>query len=102
MLKFRSYSCLSKQNKSTSKFKINIGLGHENAWRIWSSQKWTYEMMIPYNTKSMYRIDWINGMIWLGYFMAGIMWHLNKQIYHCNKKYGKTMLMLDYHSVQCS
>jgi hypothetical protein len=23
-------------------------------------------------------------MIWLGYFMAGIMWHLNKQIYHCN------------------
>jgi hypothetical protein len=20
-------------------------------------------------------IDWINGMIWLGYFMAGIMWH---------------------------
>ena len=23
-------------------------------------------------------------MIWLGYFMAGIiMWHLNKQIYHC-------------------
>ena len=42
-----------------------------------------------YNTKSMYRIDWINGMIWLGYFMAGIMWHLNKQIYHCKKKYGK-------------
>jgi hypothetical protein len=24
-----------------------------------------------YNTKSMYRIDWINGMICLGYFMAG-------------------------------
>jgi hypothetical protein len=35
MLKFRSDSCLSKQNKSASKFKINIGLGHENAWRIW-------------------------------------------------------------------
>jgi hypothetical protein len=29
-------------------------------------------------------MDWINGMIWLGYFMAGKMWHLNKQIYHCN------------------
>jgi hypothetical protein len=28
-------------------------------------------------------------MTWLGYFMAGIMWHLNKQIYHCKKKYGK-------------
>jgi hypothetical protein len=37
----------------------------------------------------MYRIDWINGMICLGYFMAGIMWHLNKQIYHCKKKYEK-------------
>jgi len=37
MLKFRSDSCLSKQNKSASKFKINIGLGHENSWRIWSS-----------------------------------------------------------------
>jgi hypothetical protein len=48
MLKFRSDSCLSKQNKSASKFKINIGLGHENAWRIWSSLKWTYEMMILY------------------------------------------------------
>jgi hypothetical protein len=23
-------------------------------------------------------------MIWLRYVMAGIMWHLNKQIYHCN------------------
>ena len=42
-----------------------------------------------YNTKSMYKIDWINGMIWLGYFMAGIMWPLNKQIDHCKKKYGK-------------
>ena len=42
-----------------------------------------------YNTKSMYRIDWINGMIWLGYFMAGIMWHLNKQIYHCKKNMEK-------------
>jgi hypothetical protein len=52
-----------------------------------------------YNTKSMHRIDWINGMIWLGYCMAGIMWHLNK---HCKKKYEKKMLMLDYHSVQCS
>ena len=55
-----------------------------------------------YNTKSMYRIDWINGMIWLGYFMAGIMWHLNKQIYHYKKNMEKKMLMLDYHSVQCS
>ena len=55
-----------------------------------------------YNTKSMYRIDWINGMIWLGY-MAGTMWHLNKQIYHCKiKNMEKKMLMLDYHSVQCS
>ena len=52
-----------------------------------------------YNTKS---IDWINGMIWLGYFMAGIMWHLNKQIYHDKKNMEKKMLMLDYHSVQCS
>ena len=55
-----------------------------------------------YNTKSMYRIDWINGMIWLGYFMAGIMWHLNKQIYHYKKNMKKKMFMLDYHSVQCS
>ena len=47
--------------------------------------RWWY----TYNTQSMYRIDWINGMIWLGYSMAGIMWHLNKQIYHCKKKYGK-------------
>jgi len=31
MLKFKSDLCLSKQNKSASKFKINIGLGHENA-----------------------------------------------------------------------
>jgi hypothetical protein len=31
MLKFRSDSCLSKQNNSVSKFKINIGLDHENA-----------------------------------------------------------------------
>ena len=55
-----------------------------------------------YNTKSMYRIDWINGMIWLGYFMADIMWHLNKQIYHDKKNMENKMLMLDYHSVQCS
>jgi hypothetical protein len=46
MLKFKSDSCLSKQNKSASQSKINIGLGHENAWRIWSSLKWTYEIMI--------------------------------------------------------
>jgi hypothetical protein len=31
MLKFRSDLCLSKPNKSAYKFKINIGLGHENA-----------------------------------------------------------------------
>jgi hypothetical protein len=46
MLKFRSDSCLSKQNKSAYTFKINIGQGHENAWRIWSSlnehMRWWY------------------------------------------------------------
>ena len=46
MLKFRSDSCLSKQNKSAYKFKIIIGIGHENAWRIWSSlnehMRWWY------------------------------------------------------------
>ena len=31
MLKFGSDSCLSKQNKSAYQFKINIGVGHENA-----------------------------------------------------------------------
>ena len=44
MLKFRSDLCLWKQNKSASKFKITIGLGHENAWRIWSSLKWTLKI----------------------------------------------------------
>jgi hypothetical protein len=46
MLKFRSDSCLSKQNKSAYKFKIIIGIGHEHAWRIWSSlnehMRWWY------------------------------------------------------------
>jgi hypothetical protein len=46
MLKFRSDSCLSRQNKSAYKFKIIIGIGHENAWRIWSSlnehMRWWY------------------------------------------------------------
>jgi hypothetical protein len=46
MLKFRSDSCLSKQNKSAHTFKINIGPGHENACRIWSSlnehMRWWY------------------------------------------------------------
>ena len=48
MLKFRSDSCLSKQDKNASKFKIDIGLGHEHSWRIdiWSSQnehmRWWY------------------------------------------------------------
>ena len=62
MLKFRSDSCLSKQNKSAYKFKINIGLGHENAWRIWSSLKWTYEMMI--HTIQNQCIGLIELMVW--------------------------------------
>jgi hypothetical protein len=52
------------------------------------------------DVSEVHKNDWINGMIWLGYFMAGIMWHLNKQIYYCKIAYGKKMLMLDYHSVE--
>jgi hypothetical protein len=51
MLKFRSDSCLSKQNKSASKFKINICLGHE---KCLTYLKFTKMNVWDDDTKSMY------------------------------------------------
>jgi hypothetical protein len=74
MLKFRSDSYLSKQKK----IKINIGLGHEHAWRIWSSlnehMRWWYTHKIQ------------NQCICMGFFLKpSILIMKDWQVLHMHK-----------------